>query len=146
MITEAEVRLYRETPDPSARTILVVSIPFSERSWCRTDIPPSAEPGGPNRSALTILRRASAVRLSLDLFMNVTAESSRGKDAKMAGGAAAAGAIIGAIAGGGKGALKGGAIGGAAGGAAILATRGKEVALEAGAPLDITLVEDVQVD
>jgi type IV secretory pathway VirB10-like protein len=70
---------------------------------------------------------------------DVTAESSKGKDAKIAGGAAAAGAIIGAIAGGGSGALKGGAIGGAAGGAAVLATRGKEVELPAGSRYKIEL-------
>ncbi len=78
--------------------------------------------------------------------IDITAESSKGKDAKIAGGAAAAGAIIGAIAGGGKGALKGGAIGGAAGGAAVLATRGNEVVLDAGTRLDVTLERKVQID
>jgi len=78
--------------------------------------------------------------------VDVTAESSKGKDAKIAGGAAAAGAIIGAIAGGGKGALKGGAIGGAAGGAAVLATRGNEVVLEAGTAIEVTVNEDAQID
>jgi hypothetical protein len=70
---------------------------------------------------------------------DVTAESSKGKDAKIAGGAAAAGAIIGGIADGGSGALKGGLIGGAAGGAAVLATRGKEVELAAGSRYRLTL-------
>ncbi len=78
--------------------------------------------------------------------VDVTAESSKGKDAKIAGGAAAAGAIIGAIRGGGKGALKGGAIGGAAGGAAVLATRGKEVVLESGTGLEVTVNRKVQID
>jgi hypothetical protein len=78
--------------------------------------------------------------------IDVTAESSKGKDAKIAGGAAAAGAIIGAIAGGGKGALKGGAIGGAAGGAAVLATRGNEVVLESGMALEVTLTSKAQID
>ena len=78
--------------------------------------------------------------------IDITAESSKGKDAKIAGGAAAAGAIIGAIAGGGKGALKGGAIGGAAGGAAVLATRGNEVVLDAGTRVDVTLQRQVQID
>jgi type IV secretory pathway VirB10-like protein len=80
------------------------------------------------------------------LPVDITAESSKGKDAKIAGGAAAAGAIIGAIAGGGKGALKGGAIGGAAGGAAVLATRGNEVVLESGTRLDVTLTSKAQID
>ncbi|MFN8092927.1 MAG: hypothetical protein U0599_12010 [Vicinamibacteria bacterium] len=70
---------------------------------------------------------------------DVTAGSSKGKDAKIAGGAAAAGVLIGAIAGGGDGALKGGAIGGAAGGAAVLATRGQEVTLPAGTAYHLTL-------
>jgi hypothetical protein len=78
--------------------------------------------------------------------IDITADSSKGKDAKIAGGAAAAGAIIGAIAGGGKGALKGGAIGGAAGGAAVLATRGNEVVLEAGTGIEVTLERKVQID
>jgi hypothetical protein len=77
---------------------------------------------------------------------DVTAESSKGKDAKIAGGAAAAGAIIGAIADGGSGALKGGAIGGAAGGAAVLATRGKEVELPAGSRYKIELKRSLRLD
>ena len=78
--------------------------------------------------------------------VDVTAESSRGKDAKIAGGAAAAGAVIGAITGGGKGALKGTAIGGAAGGAAVLATRGKEVELAAGTHVAVKLTSKAQID
>ncbi len=77
---------------------------------------------------------------------DVTAESSRSKDAKIAGGAAAAGVIIGAIAGGGSGALKGGLIGGAAGGAAVLVTRGKEVELRSGVPHTITLRKALRVE
>jgi hypothetical protein len=77
---------------------------------------------------------------------DVTAGSSKGKDAKIAGGAAAAGAIIGAIAGGGDGALKGGAIGGAAGGAAVLATRGVEVELKAGSSYKIELKKSLRLD
>jgi hypothetical protein len=77
---------------------------------------------------------------------DVTAESSKGKDAKIVGGAAAAGAIIGAIAGGGEGALKGGAIGGAAGGGAVLATRGKEVELAAGSRYRIELKRSLRLN
>jgi hypothetical protein len=78
--------------------------------------------------------------------VDVTAESSKGKDAKIAGGAAAAGAVIGAITGGGKGALKGTAIGGAAGGAAVLATRGVEVELAAGTRVSVKLTSKTQID
>jgi hypothetical protein len=55
-----------------------------------------------------------------------------GKDAKIVGGSAAAGAVIGAIAGGKKGAVKGAVIGAGAGGAAVLATKGKDVEMPAG--------------
>jgi hypothetical protein len=78
--------------------------------------------------------------------IDITAESSKAKDAKIAGGAVAAGAIIGAIAGGGKGALKGGAIGGAAGGATVLITRGEEIVLEAGTPVEVNLTSAAHVD
>ena len=76
---------------------------------------------------------------------DVTAGSSKGKDAKIAGGAAGAGVLIGAIAGGGSGALKGGLIGGAAGGAAVLATRGVEVELKAGTAYKIQLKKSLRV-
>ena len=76
---------------------------------------------------------------------DVTAGSSKGKDAKIAGGAAAAGILIGGIAGGGSGALKGGLIGGAAGGAAVLATRGVEVELKAGSQYKIELKKSLRV-
>jgi hypothetical protein len=78
--------------------------------------------------------------------VDVTADSSKGQDAKIAGGAAAAGAVIGAITGGGKGALKGTAIGGAAGGAAVLATRGKQVELAAGTHVAVKLTAKTQID
>jgi hypothetical protein len=77
---------------------------------------------------------------------DVTAASSKGRDAKVAGGAAAAGAIIGALTGGGSGALKGGAIGGAAGGAAVLATRGYEVELAAGSRYKIELKKSLRLN
>ena len=61
------------------------------------------------------------------------AEATKGEDATKIGVGAGAGAAIGAIVGGGGGAAKGAAIGGAAGTGAVLATRGKEVRLGAGA-------------
>jgi hypothetical protein len=76
---------------------------------------------------------------------DVTAGSSKGKDAKIAGGAAAAGTLIGAIAGGGSGAAKGAVIGGAAGGAAVLATRGVEVVLESGSEYKLKLEKSLRL-
>jgi hypothetical protein len=78
--------------------------------------------------------------------LDVTAGSSKGKDAKIAGGAAGAGVVIGAIADGGEGALKGGLIGGAVGGAAVLATRGKEVELAAGLRYPVELRKALRID
>ena len=77
---------------------------------------------------------------------DVTAGSSKGKDAKIAGGAAAGGVVIGAIADGGEGAVKGGLIGGALGGAAVLATRGQEVELPAGSRYRIELRKSLRLN
>jgi len=91
--------------------------------------------------------RVGGVSYVLDATgIDVTAASAKGRDAKMAGGATAAGAIIGAIAGGGKGALKGGAIGAAAGGAAVLATKGDEVEFRAGQTYKVKLESRLQVE
>ncbi len=90
--------------------------------------------------------RASGRSYKIDATgVDVTAGSSKGKDAKIAGGAAAAGTVIGAIADGGSGALKGGLLGGAAGGAAVLATRGVEVELPSGSRHTITLRKSLRL-
>ncbi|HSD26400.1 MAG TPA: hypothetical protein VLL75_03805, partial [Vicinamibacteria bacterium] len=78
--------------------------------------------------------------------IDVTAKAQKGRDAKIIGGAAGAGALIGAIAGGGKGAAKGAAIGGAAGGGAVLATKGKEVVFAAGSKHTVRLKTSVTLD
>jgi hypothetical protein len=69
----------------------------------------------------------------------VVAKSGTSEDAKTIGIPAAAGAIIGGILGGGSGAAKGAAIGGGAGTAVVLSTRGDEVRLNEGAPVDVKL-------
>jgi hypothetical protein len=79
------------------------------------------------------------------LPIDITADSSKKRDAAVVGGAAGAGAIIGAIADGGKGAAIGGLIGGAAGGGAVLATRGKEVVLPSGTQLKVKLEKSVRL-
>jgi hypothetical protein len=66
-------------------------------------------------------------------------EATKGEDATKIGAGAIGGAIIGGILGGGDGAAKGAAIGGAAGTGAVLATRGREVTLGAGADISATL-------
>ena len=73
------------------------------------------------------------------------AETTKGKDAKTIGITTGVGTAIGAIAGGGKGAAIGAGVGGAAGTGAVLATRGKEVAIPAGATLRTEITETVRV-
>jgi hypothetical protein len=72
-------------------------------------------------------------------------EATRGEDATKIGAGAVGGAIIGGILGGGDGAAKGAAIGGAAGTGVVLATRGREVTLAAGADIAATLAEPLSV-
>ena len=66
-------------------------------------------------------------------------EATKSEDATKIGVGAAGGAIVGGLLGGGSGAAKGAAIGGAAGTGVVLATRGKEVSLEAGTNVTATL-------
>jgi hypothetical protein len=112
----------------------------------------AAQPSGRVKGRARLAVRFQEVRVGGASYalettdLDVTAASGKGRDAKVLGGAAAAGAIIGAIAGGGKGALKGGAIGGAAGGAAVLATKGKEVVFQTGEHYSIKLKTRLQVD
>jgi hypothetical protein len=73
------------------------------------------------------------------------AEATKGEDAKKIGIGAGAGAIVGGIIGGGKGAAIGAGVGGGAGTGAVLATKGKEVALPAGSRVTVRLEESVQV-
>jgi hypothetical protein len=73
------------------------------------------------------------------------AEATKGEDATKIGIGAGAGAAIGALLGGGDGAAKGAAIGGAGGTGVVLATRGKEVRLGAGANVTTTLTAPLTV-
>lgn len=77
--------------------------------------------------------------------LDITADSSKKRDAAIIGGSAGAGAIIGAIAKGGKGAAVGAAVGGAAGTGAVLATKGKEVELPAGTPIESQLQAELRL-
>lgn len=73
------------------------------------------------------------------------AEATKGEDAKTIGIGAGVGTAIGAIAGGKKGAAIGAGIGGGAGTGAVLATRGREVTIPAGATLRTTITETVRI-
>ncbi len=74
------------------------------------------------------------------------AEATKGEDAKKIGIGAGVGTAIGAIAGGKKGAAVGAAVGGGAGTGAVLATRGKEVGIGAGATVRTTIDETVRIN
>ncbi len=73
------------------------------------------------------------------------AEATKGEDAKTIGIGAGVGTAIGAIAGGKKGAAIGAGIGGGAGTGAVLATRGEEVTIPAGATLRTEITEKVRI-
>lgn len=73
------------------------------------------------------------------------APATKGEDATKIGIGAGAGAAIGALLGGGDGAAKGAAIGGAGGTGVVLATRGKEVRLGAGADVTARLTAPLTV-
>jgi hypothetical protein len=73
-------------------------------------------------------------------------EATKGEDATKIGAGAGIGAAIGGLLGGGSGAAKGAVIGGAAGTGAVVATRGKDVELAAGADLNPTLASPVEVE
>jgi len=77
--------------------------------------------------------------------VDVTAEKQHGRDAKIIGGAAAAGALIGAIADGGSGAGKGALIGGAAGTGTVLVTKGHEIEFAAGNRVKVKLKKTVRL-
>jgi hypothetical protein len=77
--------------------------------------------------------------------IDVIANATKGEDATKIGIGAGAGAAIGAILDGTSGATKGAVLGGAAGTGAVLATRGEEVRLESGQPLETHLTSPLPV-
>ena len=76
----------------------------------------------------------------------LAAPATHGKDAKIIGGGAGAGAVVGAITGGKKGAGVGALVGGGAGTGVVLATRGKEVSLPAGTRWRVRLLKPLDLD
>jgi hypothetical protein len=72
-------------------------------------------------------------------------EATKGEDATKIGVGAGAGAALGALLGGGKGAAKGAAIGAAAGTGVVMATRGHEVRLEPGEPVEARLAAPLAI-
>ncbi|MET0553870.1 MAG: hypothetical protein ABW221_12580 [Vicinamibacteria bacterium] len=77
--------------------------------------------------------------------ITVEAADDHGRDAKIVGGSAAAGAIIGAIKDGKEGFAKGALIGGAGGTGAVLLTRGRDIQIPAGARYTVTVKDTVRL-
>jgi hypothetical protein len=77
--------------------------------------------------------------------ISAEAPDDHGRDAKIVGGAAAAGAILGAIKDGKEGFAKGAILGGAAGTGAVLVTRGKDIEIPAGSHWTVRLKDAVRL-
>jgi hypothetical protein len=77
--------------------------------------------------------------------ITVEAPDDHGRDAKIVGGSAAAGAIIGAIKDGKEGFAKGALIGGAGGTGAVLLTRGRDIRIPAGSRFTVTVKDTVRL-
>lgn len=77
--------------------------------------------------------------------ITVEAPDDHGRDAKIVGGAAAAGALIGAIKDGKEGFAKGALIGGAGGTGAVLVTRGRDIQIPAGSRFTVTVKDAVRL-
>jgi hypothetical protein len=111
----------------------------------------SAERSGKVKGRASIALRFNEVTVMNAPYRIITAqivreaEATKGKDAKTIAVTTGVGTAIGAIAGGGKGAAIGAGVGGAAGTGAVLATRGKEVTIPAGATLRTEITETVRV-
>jgi len=112
-----------------------------------TEALPSGRVKGRARVAVTFDRIVvRGVAHELDATPIVAeAPGDSGRDAKVVGGAAAAGAVLGAIAGGKSGAVKGTVLGGAAGGAAVLLTKGREVQIPAGSRWTVRLRDSLRL-
>ena len=77
--------------------------------------------------------------------ISVEAPDDHGRDAKIVGGAAAAGALLGALKDGGEGFAKGAIVGGAAGTGAVLLTRGRDLEIPAGSRWTVRLKDTVRL-
>ena len=111
----------------------------------------SAERAGRVKGRASVALRFNEVIVSNTPYRITTArisrlaEATKGEDAKKIGIAAGVGTAIGAIAGGKKGAAIGAGVGGGAGTGVVLATRGEEVTIPAGATLRTTITETVRI-
>ena len=112
----------------------------------------SAQPSGKVKGLASLLLKFTSLtvagagdRYQIAAQWERQAQPTKTDDAKKIGIGAGAGAAIGAIIGGGKGAAIGAAAGGSAGTGVVLATSGKEVTLNSGQVITVTLERDVDV-
>lgn len=116
-----------------------------------TGVVTSAQRSGRVKGRANVAFRFNALRARDESFeirtgvIGRAAPGTKKEDIAKIGVGAGAGAIIGGVVGGGSGAAKGAAIGGAGGTGVVLATRGKEVSLPAGANLSVKLLEPITV-
>ena len=111
----------------------------------------SAEQSGRVKGRASIALRFNEVTVEKTAYKINTsriareAEATKGEDATKIGVGAGVGTAIGAIAGGKKGAAIGAAVGGGAGTGVVLATKGKEVSIPAGATVRTKIQETVKI-
>jgi hypothetical protein len=134
----------REAVTVGGTTVLPVG---AELSGTVTDVDRSGRVKGVARVAYRFTSlRSGGERYTIQTAPIVhEAEATKKEDAKKIGIGAGIGAAVGAIVGGGSGAAKGAAIGGASGTGVVLATRGKEVRLGAGANVTARLTAPLKV-
>jgi hypothetical protein len=135
-----------------AKTVVVAGHDVIPEGATVTGAVVSAEESGRVKGRASIALRFNEVVIANTPYRITTAriareaEATKGEDATKIGIATGVGTAIGAIAGGKKGAAIGAGIGGGAGTGAVLATRGKEVSLPAGATLRTTITEQVRIN
>jgi type IV secretory pathway VirB10-like protein len=112
-----------------------------------TEVQPSGRVKGRARLAVAfdrIVVRGERYRVETT-GISAEAADSQGRDAKILGGSAAAGAILGAITGGKKGAGKGILLGSAAGAGAVLLTKGEEIEIPSGSRWKVRTTSDREI-
>ena len=134
-----------------AKPVIVAGMTVIPEGATVTGAVVSAERSGKVKGLASIALRFNEVIVSNTPYRITTAriareaESTKGSDAKKIAIGAGVGTAIGAIAGGGKGAAIGAGVGGGAGTGVVLATRGKEVTIPAGATLRTEITETVRI-
>ncbi len=158
LVLTLETTVSSETAKPDqpvrarvAKAVLVSGMTAIPEGSIVTGAVVSAERSGRVKGRASVALRFNEVIVMNTPYRIVTerisrvAEATKGEDATKIGIATGVGTAIGAIAGGKKGAAIGAGVGGGAGTGAVLATRGEEVTIPAGATLRTTITETVRI-